>query len=109
MNIRYYVEMGGAAYGKVALLAAAAQQRSVFEELGNKFGRFVEVLAEISDQTSQRTEKDLLRVYDEWANTRSPRAEKMLKRAGIIGKEAEPNSATPAVDTLKRVIKKGLR
>jgi len=110
VNLQYYVEVGGAAYTKVALLAAQENQRRIFEELGHKFGRFVEVLAEISDQTTQRTERDLLRIYEDWKMTHNPRAEKALKRAGMIGPLAKGTSpADPAEISTKRVIKKGLR
>ena len=44
----------------------------------------VKVLAEVSDKTAQRSEKDLLRLYDVWMQTRSDRAAKALQEAGIL-------------------------
>jgi hypothetical protein len=44
----------------------------------------VDVLAEISDKTSPKAEKDILRLYELWIKTRSGRAAKALQEAGIV-------------------------
>lgn len=89
VDLDYYIDMGGAAYGQVARRAEEAVMRGLFEELAHRFAAFVDILAEISDRTSMKNEKNLLRMYDLWVRTKSERAEKALKEAGII-----PNSAT---------------
>jgi hypothetical protein len=61
--------------------------RPVYEELATKFASFIEVLAEVSDKTTPRTEKDLLRLYELWVRTRSERAAKALQEAGILPNE----------------------
>ncbi len=82
INVDYYMEMGETAYQHVASLAQIARRR-VFEELAAKFPTFAEVLADVSHQTSERSEKDLLRIYDQWLRTQSEHSAKMLREAGI--------------------------
>ena len=54
--------------------------RSLYGELSEKFGRFVEVLAEISDKTSLRTEKDILRLYEVWVRPEASALRERFKR-----------------------------
>ena len=84
VDVDYYIDMGGSAYQHVAVRTAEDTLRALYGELAEKFGQFVEVLAEISDKTSPRTEKDILRLYELWVRTRSERAAKALQEAGII-------------------------
>lgn len=93
VDVDYYIEMGGNAYKHVAARTEENVFKALYSELSDKFGSFVEVLAEISDKTTPRSEKDLLRLYEVWVRTRSDRAAKALQQAGII-----PN------DSLKRKI-----
>lgn len=91
VDVDYYIDVGGTAYQQVASRQDEDVQRALYQELANKFASFVEVLAEVSDKTTPRTEKDLLRLYELWIRTRSERAAKALQEAGIL-----PN------DTIKR-------
>jgi hypothetical protein len=85
VDVDYYIDMGGAAYQHVAARCAEEEiLRAVYEELAAKFAAFVEVFAEVSEKTSPRTEKDLLRLYELWVRTRSERAAKALQEAGIL-------------------------
>lgn len=84
VDVDYYIDMGGTAYQQVATRTSEDTLRALYAELSEKFGSCVEVLAEISDKTSVRTEKDLLRLYELWMRTGSERAAKALQEAGII-------------------------
>jgi hypothetical protein len=84
VDIDYYIDMGGTAYQQVAARTEEETLRALYQELADKFGSFVEVLATISDRTTPRTEKDLLRLYDLWLRTKSERAAKALQEAGIL-------------------------
>ena len=64
VDLGYYIEMGGRAYGEAAVHHDEKALRKVFEELAHRFGKFVDVLADVSDQTMAKTEKNLIRVYD---------------------------------------------
>ena len=84
VDVDYYIDMGGTAYKQVAQRAEEEVLRGLYEELSEKFAAFVEVLAEISDKTAQKSEKDLLRMYELWVRTKSERAAKALQEAGIL-------------------------
>ncbi|MCM2276804.1 MAG: hypothetical protein NDJ89_01855 [Oligoflexia bacterium] len=85
VDVDYYIGIGGSAYQQVATRTMEENiLRAVYQELAEKFGSFVEVLAEISDKTAPKTEKDLLRMYELWVRTRSERAAKALQEAGIL-------------------------
>lgn len=84
VDVDYYIEMGGTAYQQVAARADETHLRGLYQELAQRFAALVDVLAEISDLTTPRTERDLLRLYDNWVRTGSERAAKALQDAGII-------------------------
>jgi hypothetical protein len=84
VDVDYYIDVGGSAYKHAANRVAEDHQRSVFAELASKFSSFVEVLADVSEKTVNRSEQDLLRLYDTWLKTRSERAAKALQEAGIL-------------------------
>ena len=84
VDLDYYIGMGGAAYRAVAQREESQQKQKIYEELSDKFPKFVDVLAEVSDKTTPRGEKDLLRMYEVWVRTRSERAARALQEAGII-------------------------
>jgi hypothetical protein len=89
VDVDYYIEMGGHAYREAASRHDEKALRIVFEELAHRFGKFVDVLADVSDVTMAKTERNLLRLYDNWVKTKSERAERLLNEAGII-----PNATT---------------
>jgi len=84
VDVDYYIDIGNTAYRKVALRAEEEILRVIYQELAEKFSAFVDVLAAVSDKTTPRTEKDLLRMYELWVRTGSDRAAKALQDAGII-------------------------
>ncbi len=84
VDLDYYIEIGGLAYREAASRHDETALRLVFEELGQRFGKFVDVLADVSDQTMAKGERNLLRIYENWMSTGSERAEKLLHEAGII-------------------------
>jgi hypothetical protein len=85
VDVDYYIEMGGHAYRQAASSRAADESLSgVFEELARKFALFVDILADVSDRTMLKSERDLLRLYDTWMSTKSERAARLLLEAGII-------------------------
>lgn len=87
VDIDYYMEMGTAAYRHVAARIGEKPAQTLYQELAEGFPVCVEILAEVSDQTTQKSETNLLRIYETWVRTRSERAAKALQEAGIL-----PNS-----------------
>jgi hypothetical protein len=84
VDVDYYIGMGGAAYRAVAQREGSQQKQRVYGELSEKFPKFVDVLAFVSDKTNPKSQTDLLRMYDVWVRTRSERAARALQEAGII-------------------------
>lgn len=84
VDVDYYIDMGGRAYRQAAVRHDEKAVKVVFEELSDRFGKFVDVLADISDLTMSKTEQNLLRLYENWISTKSERAERLLHEAGII-------------------------
>jgi hypothetical protein len=56
----------------------------VFAELGEKFVGFVDVLNEVSERTSCASNADLLRLYEKWLRTGSPRSGQLLVERGVV-------------------------
>jgi hypothetical protein len=84
VDVDYYIDMGGTAYHQVAARVEEQLMRALYQELAEKFGQLVEVLAMVSDKTTPRNSPDLLRMYELWVRTRSERAAKALQEAGIL-------------------------
>ena len=86
VDVDYYIGMGGAAYENVARLEEKRARAVLFEELGGKFSQFVDVLAQVSEETGFQPDnsQDLLRIYDLWAKTGSERLARQLAKAGIV-------------------------
>jgi len=93
VDIDYYIHMGGAAYGELARYFRGYRHSEVFgavyDELGQKFPRFVDVLAEISEQTSVTSSQSLVQLYERWLRTGSEWMERRLREHGVIPKKSE--------------------
>ncbi len=84
VNPDYYIKMGGRAYGGAASLSHSVGIGSLFRELAEKFGRFVEVLEEVSDHCAAHDDTNLLRLYEKWLATGNPHTAAVLQRAGVV-------------------------
>jgi hypothetical protein len=93
VDIDYHIAMGGSAYGSLAGSLAPAPRSNVlaaiFGELAVKFQRFVDALNEVSEMARVHTDRDILRLYEIWIKTGSPRAHGILRRLGV---EASPTA-----------------
>ncbi|MBX4204781.1 MAG: hypothetical protein KW788_01170 [Candidatus Doudnabacteria bacterium] len=83
IDVDYYVSMGEYAYGSLSRHEVDAFS-DVFAELSRKFVCYTDVLADISERTGVTTSTDLLRLYEKWLRTQSPRAAKQLVDRGIV-------------------------
>ena len=92
VDVGYYVAIGGFAYHTLSRYETDAFS-SVFAELGDKFLGFVDVLTEVSERSACATNADLLRLYERWLKTGSPRSGQLLLERGVM-----PN---PAVKTTR--------
>lgn len=82
----YYAEMGRGAYGTLSriLRSPGADFSDVFGELSVKFNECTEVIAEVRDEARENHETDIVRLYDEWLATGSPRAAERLRVLGVV-------------------------
>jgi hypothetical protein len=87
VDIDYHIAMGGRAYGTLAenLRGSIRGQAfaAIYLELAQKFQRLVDVLNDVAEQAHTHTDKDILRLYEIWLKTGSPRAYAILQRLGV--------------------------
>jgi hypothetical protein len=86
IDIDYHIAMGGRAYGTLASALSRGRQQvlaRVYAELAAKFLPLVDALGEISDSARRYTHADILRLYEIWLKTGSPRARGLLQRLGV--------------------------
>jgi hypothetical protein len=56
---------------------------AVFLELAHKFQRLVDVLNDVAEMAHKHSDKDILRLYEVWMKTGSPRAYGLLCKLGV--------------------------
>ena len=84
VDVDYYVGLGQSAYGQLAKsLGAQKTLTEVYEELADKFPKFVDVLAEVRKKTDFAT-PDVGKLYEMWLRTRDEWLEKKLRAAGVL-------------------------
>jgi hypothetical protein len=83
VDLDYYVSMGEYAYGSLGRRDTDAFGE-VFSELARKFVPFMDVLSDVSEQSGIRSSIDVLRLYEKWLRTGSPRDGKRLVDRGIL-------------------------
>jgi hypothetical protein len=90
VDVDYYVTIGGYAYGALSRYETDTFS-PVFAELAAKFVGFVDVLSEVSERTSCTSNSDVLRLYEKWLKTGSPRSGQLLVERGVV-----PNASIKA-------------
>lgn len=84
----YVVAMGGRAYAGAESLAAyspaEAVRKDVYAELADGFEGYVVALDEVRESTVLRTPQDIVRLYEKWKRTRSPRVAARLRSEGVF-------------------------
>jgi hypothetical protein len=87
VDIDYHIAIGGRAYGTLAdTCGSGARGRalaSVFAELAQKFQRLVDALNDVSEMAHRHDQRDVLRQYEIWLKTGSPRARAILASLGV--------------------------
>jgi hypothetical protein len=83
VDVDYYVDMGGMAYGALATSVRTNTQARVYSELAQRFFDFVEVLTHISSRTHLQNEENLMRLFEIYAKTGSEVAREKLVAKGL--------------------------
>ncbi|MFV1951199.1 MAG: hypothetical protein ACC630_04475 [Nitrospinota bacterium] len=88
VDIDYYILIGGIAYNTLSQMMRNNEQGelfcNLFNELAEKFQLFVDVIAEVSERSSIKSDKDILRLYERWLRTKSDRDAGLLRKKNII-------------------------
>src|SRR4030088_144238 len=86
IDIDYHIAMGGRAYASLAdTLQRSMSGRciaAIYEQLARKFRPLVDALNEVSEMSYHHTDADILRLYEIWMKTGSPRAHGLLRQLG---------------------------
>jgi hypothetical protein len=96
VDVRYYISMGGNAYGSLSDLVAAERRKNVFFELyrqlAKRFADFVDLLNQISERAREKSDRDseVLRLYERWLRTGSLRLQRLLAERGVLVREGLP-------------------
>ncbi len=95
VDVEYYMAMGESAYAQLAGLVSAGRGATsaqlfheVYDELAEKFPRFVDVLQEIRTRTNIAGGGNLVRMCEEWVRTGSEWLERRLRATGVVSLEA---------------------
>jgi hypothetical protein len=92
VDVDYYIGLGEGAYANVSGLLrirrGGEEFADLFGELAAKFVRFVDVLAEVSEQGSFASNAGTLRLYEKWLRTSSDRLARELQERGVLPTDA---------------------
>jgi hypothetical protein len=87
VDVDYYIAMGGSAYAHLSDISRGTPRGrafcAIFGELSHKFTTFVDVLAEVGEQSRLGSHSDIMRLYEIWLRTGSRRAAERLRKLGI--------------------------
>jgi hypothetical protein len=83
VDVDYYKSMGEYAYTSLSRSEDEAFAE-VFGELAQKFVGFMDVFADISEHTTLKSTTDVLRLYERWLRTGSPRDGQRLVERGVL-------------------------
>lgn len=84
VDVDYYVNMGGTAYGFLAQNSREEYQSQIYATFANRFYDFVDVLTYISQKSFTKNNESLLRLYDRYLRTGSSLARDRLLEAGVL-------------------------
>jgi hypothetical protein len=87
VDVDYYIAMGETAYGTLGEDppngGRGQASAGIFNELSCRFGDFVDVVADVADNSERGNNEDVLRLYELWMRTGSRRAARKLREVGI--------------------------
>jgi hypothetical protein len=88
VDLDYYRQIGSRAYGELAVDlrygGGGGSWTGLYTELARHFAEFVDVLAEVGDRSRGSRPANLLRLYDRYLSTGSPRDRERLIRCGQL-------------------------
>jgi hypothetical protein len=92
IDIDYYIDMGGMAYGALASSVREDTTAKLYAEYAHRFFDYVEVLMHISSHSAVQNEENLLRLFEIYTKTGSEVARDKLMERGLITVPVDPAS-----------------
>lgn len=94
LSVSYYASMGRAAYDVVSRLLQGPRGGlgEVFGELAGHWESCAEVIGEVRDEARTRRDTDIVKLYEEWLATGSPRVADRLRELGVIPARVQGSS-----------------
>ncbi len=92
VDVRYYIQIGESAYRELARDFRGRKRDlfgDVYDELGEKFESFVDVLAEVSERSAITSNTGVVQLYERWRRTKSERVAKQLRAQGMLPGKSE--------------------
>lgn len=84
VDVDYYVDMGGTAYGVLATETKEDTSKKVFSEFSKRFVEYVDLLTTISQKAFIQNDESILRLYEKYLKTGSSLARETLEAKGIV-------------------------
>lgn len=79
----YYGRMGSTAYDALGRMMGGEGFGAIFAELAVRWHACTDVIAEVRDESADCKDADVLRLYEEWLRTGSPRVAERLRTLGV--------------------------
>ena len=89
VDISYYIDMGGASYSEVANLHSKKKEKSLFQELSEKFPSLVSILWKVNEEVifNENEEQSILKIFELWKKTGNKKFAEQLEEKGIAVQE----------------------
>jgi hypothetical protein len=84
IDVDYYIDMGGMAYGALASSVREDTAAKLYSDYAHRFFDYVEVLTHISSRSALQNEENLMRLFEIYAKTGSEVAREKLMERGLI-------------------------
>jgi hypothetical protein len=86
ISASYCERMGSTAYRSLERLLhdGGGGFAAIFDELSDRYHACAEVIAEVRDESRERNDTDLVKLYEEWLVTGSPRVAERLRQLGLV-------------------------
>ena len=88
VDVDYYAEMGGAAYGSLAEVVREDTLAQVYRTFSCRFIEFADILSYISHSSMVQSDQNLLQLYDRYLRTGSEAARDRLHEMGVLTSSA---------------------
>lgn len=88
LDLNYYRQMGHTAYSSLSNILPenprGSDLKGLYDELAHNFNAFVDLISQVADSTSLKSDQSILKLYERWLATGSERARELLCNQGII-------------------------